>query len=358
MALVGALALLAPSAAAAVGGELEGSSSGTLGGRTVEIRVTGDPAALARVRITARELLGRLAVQPIVKSSDEAPTDASEPPPLVVAYVDLRDVMRPSIDIQDGRSRQELTRRTLTDVTSLETGVEAALHVLYLTVESSLQVGTAPPPARAAAPVKPAPPAPHSKPERARSGLDVGALLRLSSLGGTRFVPGGGVVVEPHTDLGGAQLGLQLSAAVHGATELTFARGSSAVRPIQARVIPALDWLLSSDVNGSVGLGGGIDAFSVEPGLAPVQGRLVEGQMVVDPVLSAVAGARVPLAGRAFLSALASLDFDLQPTSFVARVGTASESVLQVPRWRGGLSLSLSFSVAGARRFPVAPERQ
>ena len=52
--------------------------------RVVEIRVSGDAAALGRVRMTARELLRRLDVQPLVRSVDElAPAD--EPTPLVVA---------------------------------------------------------------------------------------------------------------------------------------------------------------------------------------------------------------------------------------------------------------------------------
>lgn len=95
--------------------------------RVVEIRVSGDATALARVRITARELLARLDVQPSVKTIDEPETSASEPVPLVVAYLDLRSLSAPSIDIEDGETRQELTRRHLSDVTSLETGVESLL---------------------------------------------------------------------------------------------------------------------------------------------------------------------------------------------------------------------------------------
>jgi hypothetical protein len=52
-----------------------------------------------------------------------------------------------------------------------------------------------------------------------------------------------------------------------------------------------------------------------------------------------------------FLSALASLDLDLAPTSFVARRGSVSEPLLQLPRLRAGFTVALSFTAAGANRF-------
>ncbi len=372
--------------------------------RVVEVRVNGDASALSRVKLTARELLSRLDVEPNVESIDEPPTSPDEPPPLVIAYVDLRDIARPSIDIEDGRTRQELTRRNLVGVSSLETGVEAVLHVLYLAVESSLAVSvpkprattaapsagtTEPRPRGAAAPRPSAPTAgasPASQPKgtarrattprpeasatvdsspdaaelrpaapssAAGTGLDVGLLLRFSSLGGSRVVPGAGASLEPRTDWGRLRVGLMLSGVVHAANELSFAGGTAHVRPMHARVIPTLDWLLSPDVSATVGLGGGLDAFAVEPLVAPVPGRVVPARTALDPVVSAQAGARVPIGGRLFLSALASLDVDVQPTVFVARLGDETQAVLQLPRVRAGLLLAMSFSAVGPRRFPA-----
>ena len=355
--LAAALAFLAPSAAAALGDSDDGlprSSSGVA--RVVEIRVNGDAAALARVRMTARELLLRLDVQPNVKSIDEPETSADEPTPLVIAYVDLRSVSFPSIDIEDGKTRQELTRRSLSDVATLETGVESLLHVLYLAVESTLQVGVASP--QPALAKRPEPPRtkPKSSVSRGRTGLDFGPLLRLSSLGGTRIVPGGGLLLEPRMDLGGGQLGLMLAGVVHGTSELSFEHGAVEVRPLQARLLPTFDWLLSSDVSGCLGFGAGLDAFMIEPVQPPDRGRVRIGASAIDPVLTGIIGARVPIAGRAFLSALASLDLDLVPTSFVARVGDTSEPILRLPRFRAGFTLALSFSAVGSRRFVPAAE--
>jgi len=326
--------------------------------RVVEIRVSGDAAALARVRLTASELLLRLDVQPNVKAIEDPETPPTEPTPLVIAYVDLRNSSSPSIDIEDGKTRQELTRRNLSDVSSLETGVEALLHVLYLAVESTLQVGVT----RAAAPApapekKPAPPAAKAAP-RSRFGFDIGPLLRLSSLGSSRVVPGGGAVLEPRADLGNAQLGLHLSAAFHGSSQLAFAQGEAAVRPLQFRLVPTADWLLTPDISGCVGLGVGLDSLMVEPVQAPERGSVAAGQSTVDPVLTALVGARVPISGRAFLAALASLDFDAAPTSFVVHEGPATSPILKLPRLRGGFTLALSFTAAGERRFAKAGAEQ
>jgi hypothetical protein len=321
--------------------------------RVVEIRVSGDAAALGRVRMTARELLRRLDVQPLVRTVDE-PAPADEPTPLVVAYLDLRSVSSPRIEIEDGRTRQELTRRTLSDVSSLETGVEALLHVLYLSVESSLQVGVNRP-APAPPPDKPEPPAPKrrppSKPTPTRAALDLGPFMRLSSLGGDRIVPGGGLAIEPRLNLGRAQAGLAISGAVHGTSDLAFARGMAQVRPVQLRAVPTFDWQFSPGVSGCFGVGGGVDSLLVDPVQTPEVGSVVKHESALDPVVTGLLGARVPVSSRVFLSAMASLDLDLAPTSFVARRGAVSEPLLVLPRLRAGFTLALSFTAAGASRF-------
>lgn len=352
MALAAALALLAPSAAAAleaVGGE--GTPSQSAVGRVVEIRVSGDAAALARVRMTARELLLRLDVQPNVKTIDEPETPADEAVPLVIAYVDLRNVASPSIDIEDGRTRQGLTQRRLSDVTSLETGVEAVLHVLYLTVESTLQVGPEKP-APATPSKKPVPPARRrAAPEGSHFGFDVGPLLRLSSLGGSRIVQGGGVGLEPRADFGKAQASLLVSGVLHGTSEIAYAGGEAEIRPLQVRVVPTFDWLFSPEISGCVGVGAGLDSLLVNPVQPPNVGRAIGAQSALDPIMTGLVGARVPISGRVFLAAMASLDLDLAPTTFVANVGPSSQPILRLPRLRGGFTLALSFTAAGERRF-------
>jgi hypothetical protein len=130
------------------------------------------------------------------------------------------------------------------------------------------------------------------------------------------------------------------------------------VRPLQARFVPTFDWLVTPQVSGAFGVGAGFDAFGIEPLLPPASGRLLVSESAVDPVLTSTVGARVPIAGRVFLSALASLDVDLRPTTFVARVGPMNQTVMSLPRLRGGFTLALSFSALGSRRFASPPENE
>jgi hypothetical protein len=355
-ALAAAFSLLAPSAAAALE---DGASDapGSAVARVVEIRVSGDAAALGRVRITARELLMRLDVQPNVKAIDEPETSQSELTPLVLAYVDLRNLASPSIEIEDGKTHEQLTSRNLSDVTSLETGVEAVLHVLYLSVESMLQVGAATPPAPPLPPTskKPKPPSERRvRPEPSHFGFDVGPLLRLSTLGNARVVPGGGIALEPRADFGRAQASLLVSGVMHGSSELGFEHGEAELRPLQIRVIPTLDWLLSPDVSGCLGIGGGLDSLLVHAVQPPEVGLAAGDQSSLDPIVTGSIGARAPISGRLFLAAMASLDVDLAPTSFVAHEGMFTHSILRLPRVRGGFTLALSFTAAGERRFAKA----
>ena len=351
MGLAAAFALLAPSTAAALEGGASANAPGDVA-RVGEIRVSGDAAALSRVRMTARELLLRLDVQPNVKAIDEPATSRSEPTPLVLAYVDLRNVASPSIEIEDGKTHEQLTSRSLADVTSLETGVEAVLHVLYLSVESTLQVGAETPPPLPPPVKRPTPPvAKRVAPERSHFGFDVGPLLRLSSLGGTRIVPGGGVALEPRADFGRAQASLQMSVVLHGTNELQFEHGEADVRPLQVRVLPTFDWLLSPEVSGCFGLGGGLDSLMVNPLQPPEAGVVSAGQSALDPIMTGLIGARVPISGRLFLAAMASLDLDLARTSFVAHQGPSTHTILALPRLRGGFTLALSFTAAGEGRF-------
>jgi hypothetical protein len=96
----------------------------------------------------------------------------------------------------------------------------------------------------------------------------------------------------------------------------------------------------------------------VSPGQAPDIGVAAPAQTALDPVLTGLVGARLPLSGRAFLSALATLDYDVAPTAFVVRDGPMSRPLLLLPRLRAGFTLALSFTAAGVRRFPQVGGKQ
>jgi hypothetical protein len=139
--------------------------------------------------------------------------------------------------------------------------------------------------------------------------------------------------------------------ALHGSSTVSYERGEAEIRPLQVRVVPTVDWLMSSDVSGAWGLGAGIDSFQVSAVQPPDAGRVLSEQSVTDPVMTTQLGARVKLSGRAFLAAMAALDLDLAPTVFVAHTGPTSMPLLALPRLRGGFTLALSLTAAGERRF-------
>ena len=314
----------------------------------VELRVSGDAAALSRVRVTAAELFARLDVRLSVVADGEGSANSAGDNPLVLAYIDLRVPTSPLVDIDDGRTRQELMRRNLSDMSSLETGVEAAVHVVYTTVESLLQLAEAERASKRAA--SPPPPAALQGPRG--SGFDVGALFRLVSLGDSHLVPGAGAAVELRTDAGPLQIDLALLGALHTSSQLDFNDGGATVRPYALRLVPGVSAHLAEQLLGTVGVGVGLDHFVLDASNAP-SGSTGRDQAVLDPVLAGQLGLRFPLGGAWFMSVLATLDADLAPTRFVVDRPGARDTLFALPRWRGGLLLVASLSPTAIHRFPT-----
>lgn len=313
---------------------------------TVEIRVVGEERALGLVRATAAELFARLEVQLRVLPDNDPSASADAEPPLVLAYVDLRVPTAPLVDVDDGRTRQELMRRSISDVSSLETGVEAALHVVLATVESTLQL------AKEKATPTPLAPAPRrvTRPSPRGIGLDVGALARLVSLGDTRLTPGAGAALDLRADVGPLQAELGLWGAIHATSQLDFDGADARFRPSALRLVPGVSVPISRKMSASAGIGVGLDHFVLDAQTPPSGGR-ARDHAVSDAVVASQLGLRFPLAGAWFVSVLGTLDLDLAPTRFVVERDGAHEALLALPRWRGGLLLAASLSPTSIRRF-------
>jgi hypothetical protein len=332
----------------------------------VEIRVLGDETALTRVRATATELFARLDVRVSVVADGTDTTGPSDDDPLVLAYIDLRVPTAPMVDVDDGRTRQELMRRRLADVSSLETGVEAAVHVVYASVEALLQLTAhrrAAKPAPAPPPPPTAPPRPTAapisgvgeRPERG-AGLDLGAAFRLVSLGDARLSPGAGAALDARIDAGALQAELAFLGVLHAASELEFNEGSAMLRPYALRVLPGVSVRLTPRLLASLGVGVGLDHFVLDAQSAPSGGTAID-RTVTDPVLASQLGLRFPIGGAWFLSVLGTLDLDLEPTRFVIGRGGAVEPLLALPRLRGGMLLIASLSPTRVRRFALRTEQ-
>lgn len=351
--LLAALPILAALPASA---DPDAAGAASAAPQRVEIRVLGDEAALARVRATATELFARLDVRLRVLADGDASVDAA---PLVLAYIDLRVPTAPRVDVDDGRTRQELMRRSLGDVSSLETGVEAAVHVVYSSVESLLQLDAAKPRVEPAPLARPAAPAAQAPPpatsERRGAGLDVGALLRLVSLAGSRWVPGAGASLDFRADAGPLQAELSLVGVIHTSSQLAFDDGRAALRPYALRLVPSLTAHVSDALLATAGVGVGLDHFVLD-GQAPPSGGRALDHAVTDPVLASQLGLRFPLAGAWFASVLGTLDLDLAPTRFVAERGGAIEPLFTLPRLRAGLLVVASVSPTRVPRFATRAE--
>jgi len=333
----------------------------------VEIRVLGDDTALTRVRVTATELFARLDVRLSVVADGVDATAPSDDNPLVLAYVDLRVPTAPMVDVDDGRTRQELMRRRLADVSSLETGVEAAVHVVYASVEALLQLTADRRAAKSAPAPAPAPPPPPSAPagaptpahaERSErgAGLDLGAAFRLVSLGDSRLSPGAGASLDARIDAGPLQAELDVLGVLHASSELDFNEGSAMLRPYALRVLPGVSVRLTQQLLASLGVGLGLDHFVLDARSAPSGGTATD-TAVTDPVLTSQLGLRFPIGGAWFLSVLGTLDLDLEPTRFVIDRRETIEPLLALPRLRGGMLLIASISPTRVHRFAVRTEQ-
>lgn len=351
-----------------------------LAARQVEIRVTGSPAAVKRTRETAEELFGRLGIRvEVIDQDQEADQSGSPSPPLVVAYIDLSLPVEPRLVILEGQSGRELDRRELPTTSSLETSVEAVTHVIYSVVESLLELARRDPAAiKELSEPKPSPPAePKAEPASAKPkaaaqrrrpppsvpletstrqrhergvGVDAGLTFGSVSLGAGRVTPGGGLIGEARWGgpLGG--LGVLVMGSVHGSTELGYGGASADLRPIAGRLAVTYDIALLSGGALLVGLGGGVDGYRVEARHDAAGVEVSSRSGIVDPVLSGLGGARVHVAGPAYLTALGTLDVDVAPSRFVIAADGVPATVHEVPWLRPSFWIAASFSF-GAPRF-------
>jgi hypothetical protein len=347
------------------------SGQWTLAPRVIEIRVAGDAKAQSLTQAVASELFGRLRVRARVRAEESAvENDEPDSPPWLTAHLDFRIPSRPAVSLEQGRTGAQLTTQVISDVTSLETGIEAALHIVYAAADAALSLPepapaddstsepspekTEPRPANTPKPSSPV----EAPPSGLKLGLDLGALGRVVSFGGHHVVTGAGAMGELRADWSGLHAGLLLFGALHATTDVAFGDGYSTVQPFSVRLIPTVDARLTGSVHGSFGFGVGLDQFTVHvarpPSPPPMPGPIyIESRkaVTVDPLLSALVGVRVPSGSGTFVSLLGSLDFGLRSSSLqLGRVGPMT-SVFELPDVRASLVLAASFNSLGAPRF-------
>lgn len=349
----------------------------------VLLRIIGSDQALTLLASTADELFRRLGVQvDVLPISDDLPDE--DPPPIAIATIEITPPLC-SIVIIDGETGAELDRRSFTE-SSVETAVEAAAHIAYFVVETRLEAderpgqpepqspsaGTdvEPAPATAPAPVVPVPPEARGAPEAGASdsgnanantngnansvGIDLGLTFSITSLGSGRVRPGSGLTGELRFPNLGVQLGVLVAATTHAASDLEFQGATAEIRPSVLRVLTTLDLPLGSALAVSFGAGGGLEWLRLTP-TASSEGVQVSGaESVFEGLVTGVAGLRIQLGERAFLSALGGIDVSLNPSSFTAHTEAGDEELLQMPRVRPMMLVGAAASLDQSPRFGSA----
>lgn len=334
------------------------------------LRVIGSEQALALTKSTSQELFERLGVQVDVLPASAALPESAEPP-LAIATIEITPPLC-SIVIVEGASGAELDRRTFSE-SSVETAVEAAAHIAYFVVETLLEPPEAeqvapepaPPPS---APVTQAPPiappaaaAVEATPEdtseesvsadKSSVGLDLGLAFSAVSLGSGRVRPGTGLTVEIRFPSLAVPLGVFVAATTHAATDLEFEDASAELRPSVLRLLATLDTRLGSALALSFALGGGVEWLRLTPTSVPLDVEVTDTQSVFEPLATGLAGLRIKLGDRAFLSALGGIDVSLNPTNFKAQTESGEQELLHMPTVRPVLLIGAAASLDSSPRF-------
>lgn len=362
---------------------------------SVDIYVDGSPAAVERMRVAAAETFGRAGLHALVSSSADESLAAGRAKPLARAYVDLRNPLAPRVVVVDGQSERELTRRTLQENASLETSIEGATLVLYMVVEtlvtssnaSSATTPSAPSPPTSSAPAtntEPRPPASPSRREPADPAapgdealaplppapsrrstpaervqdeppesnatpssidLQAGLFLRTTTLDAEHPLAGAGISIElfgrhPDLEFGAVFLG---AAYLSASSEVGDARAS--IETYSFRLLPALRVPFSSTLSAVVGVGGGLDSFSIDAYGAGVPASQASSSSAVDGIVSALVGMRLRLAERLHVNVNAGADVDVSPRTFVAQAGPERRVLLELGRVRPSLSLGFALGL-------------
>ena len=319
--------------------------------QSVQVYVAGTLEAIARTRVTARELFARLELPVIVRDAsddDESVLDFASPNALVVSFIDLRDAAATRIVVVDGRTHKELERRTLPG-SSLEMSVEAATHVLYVAAESSLGAREQQAEGRASQP--PSPQATEDRRER-RWGpwqVDLSAFGRAAAFSDARLLGGFGASVDAGPHHGSLRPALLLGLGAYAPRALSRGTLSASLGAAGARLMATIEWQPASMLTLFGGGGGGVDGVRVTTGQTPAGTWTADTDSRIDPILAGVLGAKIHLSSAIAALAGMAMDVDISPHHYVAEVNGEKIVLFDLARVRPGGFLGISISVPATR---------
>jgi len=279
---------------------------------------------------------------------------------LAVGYVALETAAESRVVLVDGRTHQELERRVLEPTESLEMSIETVANVICATIDSALATRAAP--LRAPVP-PPAPPPvvtnpPPRAPLEAESAYGVWAgVFGTGADYGAGFRGGGGGFLGATTGSGRVRASLLLLASDFPSLSLDRQGAEPSFGLFGARLLPGAALRVADDIDALVGVGPGIDWLRVTPGTPPPGGTAETGVGSVDPVLSALLGARLRVGGHVGLWLAMGADLDADRHRYLNVASGTPVTFFEMPRLRanGQAGLAVTFGRDGAAAEHASP---
>jgi len=281
---------------------------------------------------------------------------AGQPTDLAVGYVTVEPAADSRVVFVDGRTHEELERRTLERTDSLEMSIETVAHVICATIDSTLAMHAAPPAA-------PAPPPPldalPSVPPRAPSATAsaFGAWAGVFGTGadyGAGFRGGAGGLLGATTGSSRVRASLLLFAADFPSQKLDRQGAAPSFGLFGARLLPGASVRVAEDIDALLGAGPGLDWLEVSPNAPPPGGTAATGVSSVDPVLSALVGARLRVGGHVGIWLGLGADLDAYRHRYVNAANGEPVPFFEMPRLRANAQAGLTVAFG---RDGSAPDR-
>lgn len=345
--------------------------------RIVRVYVAGTPDAVAGTRDALRDRCARPELFVVVEDAggwrfgastwgDDAPASdgagsaskealllgSGQATDLAVGYVAIEPAAESRVVFVDARTHEELERRVLEPTDSLEMSIETVAHVICATVDSTLATLAQPPPATAPPPA-PLPVEPSMPPAPVVTESTFGAWGGLFGTGadyGAGFRGGGGALAGASSGSSRIRATLLLLAADFPSHQLDRQGAAPSFGLFEARLLPGATVRMADDIDALVGVGPGIDWLAVTPNAPPAGGTAETGVSSVDPVLSALLGARLRVGGHVGLWLGLGADLDAYRRRYLNAATGAPVLFFEMPRLRasGQAGLTVMFGRDGA----------
>jgi hypothetical protein len=345
----------------------------------VSVSVAGSAADADRLDAALRELLGRLGATLSLQRVDDIDHAASRPAISAVAWVgiDLTAADRAVVTVVAAAAGAPALWRVLERNGSRQILIEQTAHVVHTALESVLSAQpdrdpsppppAGPPPMEAPRPpvapaTQPAPPGPSpaplptrppatDQPARARWGMDAAALL-----GGHGIADNAGVVFGAAAALaagyrhGPWRLGGWLTAEYRVPFDIDDSEASPRAQAIALRSFPTIGLFQTRQVALELGVGGGIDIFTVDHRVEDAQGRgSSQSSTKLAPIVTTMLVLHLGVVDNVQFVTLAGIDIDPSRPQLEVRHDLPEQAKPWVVR--PALMLGVSFTMVGTEPF-------